>query len=144
MPSSESFVTMYLAELHFGNGYMEIGLLISSLHGSIYSLYLCLPDRCRQKIHKSKKERRFIFVQFYTVCLLYSYAFSVRTGQAGRGINTPLRRNYTFGVISGILVGKKQENCRSLSLLYVTMVTCMHNACKQRCNSSFRVLVVKS
>ena len=24
--------TMYLAELHFGNGYMEIGLLISSLH----------------------------------------------------------------------------------------------------------------
>ena len=30
-----------------------------------------------------------------------------------------------------ILVEKKQENCRSLSLLYVTMVTCM-----QRCNSS--------
>ena len=36
MPSSGSFVTMYLAELHFGNGYMEIGLLISSLHVSIY------------------------------------------------------------------------------------------------------------
>ena len=34
MPSSGSFVTMYLAELHFGNGYMEIGLFISSLHGS--------------------------------------------------------------------------------------------------------------
>ena len=32
MPSSGSFVTMYLAELHFGNGYMEIGLLISNLH----------------------------------------------------------------------------------------------------------------
>ena len=32
MPSSGSFVTMYLVELHFGNGYMEIGLLISSLH----------------------------------------------------------------------------------------------------------------
>ena len=32
MPLSGSFVTMYLAELHFGNGYMEIGLLISSLH----------------------------------------------------------------------------------------------------------------
>ena len=31
-PSSGSLVTMYLAELHFGNGYMEIGLLISSLH----------------------------------------------------------------------------------------------------------------
>ena len=31
MPSSGSFVTMYLAELHFGNGYMEIGLLISIL-----------------------------------------------------------------------------------------------------------------
>ena len=31
--TSGSFVTMYLAELHFGNGYMEIGLLISSLHG---------------------------------------------------------------------------------------------------------------
>ena len=33
MPSSGSFVTMYLAELHFGNGYMDIGLLISTLHG---------------------------------------------------------------------------------------------------------------
>ena len=33
MPSSGSFVTMYLAELHFGNGCMEIGLVISSLHG---------------------------------------------------------------------------------------------------------------
>ena len=32
MPSSGSFVTIYLAELHFENGYMEIGLLISSLH----------------------------------------------------------------------------------------------------------------
>ena len=36
MPSSASFVTMYLAELHFGNGYMEIGLLISNLHGSSF------------------------------------------------------------------------------------------------------------
>ena len=34
MPSSGSFVTMYLAELHFGNGYMEIGLLIYSLHAA--------------------------------------------------------------------------------------------------------------
>ena len=33
MPPSESFVTMYVAELHFRNEYMEIGLLISSLHG---------------------------------------------------------------------------------------------------------------
>ena len=32
MPSSGSFVTMYLAELYSGNGYMEIGLLISNLH----------------------------------------------------------------------------------------------------------------
>ena len=32
MPSSGSFVILYLAELHFGNGYMEIGLLISNLH----------------------------------------------------------------------------------------------------------------
>ena len=53
-------------------------------------LYLCLSDRCKQKIHKSKKDRRFLFVQFYTVCLLYSYVFSVRTGQADRGINAPL------------------------------------------------------
>ena len=52
-------------------------------------LYLCLPDRCGQNIHKSKKDRRFLLVQFYTVCLLYSYVFSVRTGQAGRGINAP-------------------------------------------------------
>ena len=38
MPSSGSFVTMYLAELHFGNGYMVIGLLISSLHGNTRGL----------------------------------------------------------------------------------------------------------
>ena len=45
-------------------------------------LYFCLPDGCRQKIHKRKRDRRFLFVQFYTVCLLYSYVFSVCTGQA--------------------------------------------------------------
>ena len=53
-------------------------------------LYLCLPDRCGQRIHKSKKDRRFYFVQFYTVCLPYSHVFGVRTGQADRGINAPL------------------------------------------------------
>ena len=41
------------------------------------------------------------------------------------------------GYHGNILVGKKQENIRSLSLLYVTMVTCMHNACMERYNSSF-------
>ena len=40
-----------------------------------------LHDWCGQKIHKSKKDRRFHFVQFYTVCLLYFYVFSVCTGQ---------------------------------------------------------------
>ena len=53
-------------------------------------LYLCLPNQCGQKIHKSKKDRRFRFVHFYTVCLLYSYVFSVRIGQADRGMNAPL------------------------------------------------------
>ena len=38
------------------------------------------------KYMKAKKTDVF-FVQFYTVCLLYSYVFSVRTGQADRGIN---------------------------------------------------------
>ena len=78
MPPSGSFVNMYLAELHFGNGYMEIGLLISSLRGwSIYtSVYLTGVDR---KYIRAKKIDVF-FVQFYTVCLLYSYVFSVRSG----------------------------------------------------------------
>ena len=32
-----------------------------------------------------------LFVQFYTVCLLYSYVFCIRTGQADiKGINAPL------------------------------------------------------
>ena len=36
MPSSErSFVTMYLAELNFANGYMEIDLFISNFHGIV-------------------------------------------------------------------------------------------------------------
>ena len=34
MPSPGSFLSMYLAELYFGNGYMEIGLLISNPHGN--------------------------------------------------------------------------------------------------------------
>ena len=54
-------------------------------------LHLCLPGQCGLKIHESKKDRRFLFVQFYTVCLLYSYVCSVRTGQADRGINAPLK-----------------------------------------------------
>ena len=53
-----------------------------SLETLMVHLYLCLPDQCGQKIHKSKKDRRFPFVQFYTVYLLYSYVYSVRTGQA--------------------------------------------------------------
>ena len=46
-----------------------------------YGAFIPLPDWCGQNIHKSKNIRRFHFVQFYTVCLLYSYVFSVRTGQ---------------------------------------------------------------
>ena len=34
-------------------------------------LYLCLPEQCGQKIHKSKGNRRFLFVQFYTVFYLF-------------------------------------------------------------------------
>ena len=37
MLSSGSFVTMYLAELYFGNRYMEIGVFISSLHALLGS-----------------------------------------------------------------------------------------------------------
>ena len=53
MPSSGSFVTMYLAELHFGNGYMEIGLLISNLHGTLETqrcLFLSELDKKGQMI----------------------------------------------------------------------------------------------
>ena len=53
-------------------------------------LYLCLPDQCGQKIHKSKGDRQFKIRPKENVCLFYSYVFFVRTGQAGRGINTPL------------------------------------------------------
>ena len=45
MPSSGSFVTMYLAELHFGNGYMEIGLLISSHHAIFTQRYNAFVER---------------------------------------------------------------------------------------------------
>ena len=70
-----------------GGATLRISFHLASL---MVHLYLCLPDRCVQKIHKSKKGRRFHFVQFYTVCLLYSYVFSVRTGQAERSINASL------------------------------------------------------
>ena len=53
-------------------------------------LYLCLPDRCGQKIHKSKGDRQCKIGQKENICLVCSYVFSVRTGQADRGINAPL------------------------------------------------------
>ena len=52
-------------------------------------LYLCLPDRCGQKKHKSKGDRQCKIGQKENVCLFCSYVFSVRTGQADRGINAP-------------------------------------------------------
>ena len=54
-------------------------------------LYLCLPGRCGQKIQKSKGDRQCKIGQKENVCLFCSYVFSVRTGQADRGINAPLR-----------------------------------------------------
>ena len=53
-------------------------------------LHLCLPDRCGQKIHKSKRDRQCKIGQKENICLFCSYVFSVRTGQADRGINEPL------------------------------------------------------
>ena len=52
-------------------------------------LYLCLPDRCGQQIHKSKGDRQCKIGQKENVCLFCCYVFSVRTGQADRGINAP-------------------------------------------------------
>ena len=57
--------------------------------GVIVHLYLCLRDRCKQKIHKSKGDRQYKIGQKENVCLFCSYVFSVRTGQADRGINAP-------------------------------------------------------
>ena len=60
-------------------------------------LYLCLPDRCGQKIHKSKGDRQCKIGQKENVGLFFSYVFSVRTGQADRGINAPYtERNFRF------------------------------------------------
>ena len=55
-------------------------------------IYLCLPDRCGQKIHKSKGDRQCKIGEKENVCLFCSHVFSVRTGQADRGINAPLAR----------------------------------------------------
>ena len=43
-----------------------------------------------QKIHKSKGDRQCKIEQKENFCLCCSYLFSVRTGQADRGINAPL------------------------------------------------------
>ena len=56
-----------------------------------------------------------------------------------KGGITPLHAGIMdAGYHGNILLGKKQKNCRSLSLSYVTIVTCMQNARMQSCNSSFR------
>ena len=44
-------------------------------------LHLCLPDRCGQKMHKSKGDRQCKIGQIENVCLFCSYVFSVRTSQ---------------------------------------------------------------
>ena len=64
-------------------------------------LYLFLPDRCGQKIHKSKGDRQFKIEQKENVCLFCYYVFSVRTGQADRGINAPLMSRFTSGGFTG-------------------------------------------
>ena len=78
MPSSGSFVTVYLAELHFGNGYMEVGLLISSLH----ALDIKWPSLSDVKSH----------------CLLYEFSkrklkFCLRFAQ-----NYPLAVNFRMRI----------------------------------------------
>ena len=55
-----------------------------------FYLYLCLPDRCGQKIHKSKGDRQCKIGQKENVRLFCSYVLSVRTVQTDRGINAPL------------------------------------------------------
>ena len=50
------------------------------------------------------KLRHFLFVQFYTACLLYSCVISVRTGQADRGINAPLWCIYTSVCLTGFVL----------------------------------------
>ena len=53
-----------------------------------------------------------------------------------KGRITPLHAGIMHaGYHGNILVGKKQENCRSLCLLHVTIVTCM-----PWCNSSIRLV----
>ena len=49
-----------------------------------------LPDRCGQKIHKSKGDRQCRIGQKENVCLFCSYVFSVRNSQADKGKNAPL------------------------------------------------------
>ena len=63
--------------------------LVSLCLFSVVHLYLCLPDRCGQKIHKSKGDRQCKIGQKENVCLFCSYVFSVRAGQVDKGINQP-------------------------------------------------------
>ena len=53
----------------------------------------CLSAWCGQKIYKSKGDRQCKIGQ-KNVCLFCSYAFSVYTGQADRGINAPLQTHH--------------------------------------------------
>ena len=72
-------------------------------------LYPCLPVRCGQKTHKSKGDRQCKIGQKENVSLFCSYVFSVRTGQADRGINPPIKEELHLCM---------QELC-----MQVTMVT---------------------
>ena len=56
MPSSGSFVIMYLAELHFRNEYMKIGLLISILHGKNADMALTSPLHLSQNARNPQNE----------------------------------------------------------------------------------------
>ena len=65
------------------------------LRSLMVHLYLCLPDRCGQKIDKSKKDRRFFCPILHCLSPLLLCIFCPHRSDS-RGINAPLNYIYRF------------------------------------------------
>ena len=64
---------MYLAELHFGNGYMEIGLLISSLHGwGVERVIWCIYT----SVCQTGADRKYIRAQYHVDVFAWRKAYN--------------------------------------------------------------------
>ena len=104
-----------------GNTFSTVSAQLNSRKKELLTLIVLSPKRKTMRVRRKHK--------YNSLSQYHGFAFFCLLAFRDKGGITPLHAGYH----GNILMEKKQENCRSLSLLYVTIVICM-----QRCNSSLK------